>query len=57
MNKIGRMQKRHLVCDKSHKEDTKHPDPQINIEPSTKSLKRGTVITSEKRTPHNWHMP
>ena len=38
---------------KSHKEakDTKHPDPRINIEPSTKSLKRGTVITSEKDTP------
>ena len=36
---------------KSCKEDTKHPDPQINIEPSTKSLKRGTVITSEKDTP------
>ena len=25
--------------------------PQINIEPSTKSQKRGTVITSEKDTP------
>ena len=36
---------------KSCKEDTKHPDHQINIEPSTKSLKRGTVITSEKDTP------
>ena len=36
---------------KSHKEDTKHPDPRINTEPSTKSLKRGTVITSEKDTP------
>ena len=36
---------------KSCKEDTKHPDPRINIEPSTKSLKRGTVITSEKDTP------
>ena len=45
--------KKTLVYDKSHKEarDTKHPDPQINIEPSTKSLKRGTVITSEKDTP------
>ena len=42
-----------LGHDKSHKEakDTKHPDPRINIEPSTKSLKRGTVITSEKDTP------
>ena len=42
-----------LGYDKSHKEakDTKHPDPRINIEPSTKSLKRGTVITSEKDTP------
>ena len=27
------------------------PDPRINIEPSTKSLKRCTVITSEKDTP------
>ena len=26
-------------------------DPRINIEPSTKILKRGTVITSEKDTP------
>ena len=42
-----------LGYDKSCEEarDTKHPDPQINIEPSTKSLKRGTVITSEKDTP------
>ena len=42
-----------LGYDKSHKEakDTKHPDPRINIEPSTKNLKRGTVITSEKDTP------
>ena len=42
-----------LGYDKSRKEakDTKHPDPRINIEPSTKSLKRGTVITSEKDTP------
>ena len=39
--------------DKSHKEtkDTKHQDPRINIKPSTESLKRGTVITSEKDTP------
>ena len=42
-----------LGYDKSRKEakDTKHSDPRINIEPSTKSLKRGTVITSEKDTP------
>ena len=42
-----------LGYDKSCKEakDTKHPDPRINIEPPTKSLKRGTVITSEKDTP------
>ena len=31
--------------------DIKHPDPRVNIEPSTKSLKRGTVISSEKDTP------
>ena len=39
--------------DKSHEEarDTMHPDPQIKIEPPTKSQKRGTVITSEKDTP------
>ena len=43
--------------DKSRKEarDTKHPDPQFNIKPSTKSLKRGTVITSEKDTPQPAH--
>ena len=37
---------------KSHEEarDTMHPDPQVNIEPPTKSQKRGTVITSEKDT-------
>ena len=42
-----------LGYDKSHEEarDTKHPDPQISIEPPTKSQKRGTVITSEKDTP------
>ena len=42
-----------LGYDKSRKgaKDTKHPDPRINIEPSTISLKRGTVITSEKDTP------
>ena len=28
---------------------------EINIEPSTKSLKRGTVITSEKDTPQPAH--
>ena len=46
-----------LGYDKSRKEakDTKHPDPRINIEPSTKSLKRGTVITSEKDTPQPTH--
>ena len=42
-----------LGHDRSCKEtkDTKHPDPRINIEPSTKSLKRGTMIASEKDTP------
>ena len=42
-----------LGHDRSPKEtkDTKHPDPKINIEPSTKGLKRGTVIASEKDTP------
>ena len=42
-----------LGHDKSCEEarDTMHPDPQINIEPPTKSQKRGTVITSEKDTP------
>ena len=46
-----------LGYDKSHEEakDTKHPHPRINIEPSTKSLKRGTVITSEKDTPQPTH--
>ena len=46
-----------LGHDRSHKEakDTKHPDPRINIEPSTKSLKRGTVIASEKDTPQPTH--
>ena len=49
--------KKTLGYDKSCKEakDTKYPDPQINIEPSTKSLKRGTVITSEKDTPQPTH--
>ena len=39
-----------LGYDKSHEEarDTMHPDPQINIEPPTKSQKRGTVVTPEK---------
>ena len=39
--------------DRSHKEtkNTKHPDSGINIEPSPKSLKRGTMIASEKDTP------
>ena len=48
-----------LGHDKSHEEarDTKHPYPQISIEPPTKSQKRGTVITSEKDTPHNQHVP
>ena len=42
-----------LGHDRSRKEtkDTKHPDPKINIEPSTKGLKRGTMIASEKDTP------
>ena len=42
-----------LSHDRSRKEtkDTKHPDPRINIEPSTKHLKRGTIIASEKDTP------
>ena len=49
--------KKTLGYDKSHEEarDTKHPDPQVNIEPSTKSLKRGTVIISEKDTPQPAH--
>ena len=39
-----------LGYDKSHEEarDTMHPDPQIKIEPPTRSQKRGTVVTSEK---------
>ena len=42
-----------LGYNKSREEarDTKHPYPQFSIGPSTKSLKRGTVITSEKDTP------
>ena len=45
--------KKTLGYDKSREEarDTMHPDPQISIEPPTKSQKRGTVITSEKDTP------
>ena len=31
--------------------DTMYPDPQIKIEPPTKSQKRGTKVTSEKDTP------
>ena len=49
-----------LGYDKSHEEarDTMHPDPQINIEPPTKSQKRGIVVTSEKeKVPHDHHMP
>ena len=50
-NKISK--EKTLGHDRSCKEtkDTKHPDSRINIEPSTKGLKRGTVITSEKDTP------
>ena len=46
-----------LGHDKSYEEarNTMHPDPQINIEPPTKSQKRGTVITSEKDTPQPAH--
>ena len=42
-----------LGHDKLRKEakDTKYPDPRINIEPPTKSLKRGIVIASDKDTP------
>ena len=49
--------KKTLGYDKSHEEarDTMHPDPQISIEPPTKSQKRGTVITSEKDTPQPAH--
>ena len=49
--------KKTLGHDKSHEEarDTMHPDPQIGIEPSNKSQKRGTVITSEKDTPQPAH--
>ena len=54
VDKQNRMSKeKTLGYGKSHKEakDTKHPDPRINIESSTKGLKGGTVITSEKRHP------
>ena len=46
-----------LGHDKSRKEakDTKHPYTQFSTGPSTKSLKRGTVITSEKDTPQPAH--
>ena len=46
-----------LGYDKSHEEarDIMHPDPQINIEPPTKSQKRGRVSTSEKDTPQPSH--
>ena len=46
-----------LGHDRSRKEikDTRHPDPRIGIEPSTKSLKRGTVNTSEKTPPQPTH--
>ena len=46
-----------LGHDKLHEEarDTMHPDPQINIEPPTKSQKKGTVVTSEKGTPQPAH--
>ena len=46
-----------LGHDKSHEEarDTMCPDPQVNIEPPTKSQKRGTVDTSEKDTPQPAH--
>ena len=37
------------LCEEAR--DTKHPYPQVSIEPPTKGLKRGTVITSEKDTP------
>ena len=45
--------KKTLGHDKSYEavRDTMHPDPQVNMEPPTKSQKRGTVITSEKGTP------
>ena len=46
-----------LGHDKSHEEarHTMHPDPRADIEPPTKSQKRGTVITSEKDTPQPAH--
>ena len=46
-----------LGHDKSHEEarDTMYPHPQINVEPPTKSQKRGTVIISEKDTPQPTH--
>ena len=50
----NRMSKEKILDhDRSCKEtkDAKHPDPRINIESSTKGLKRGTMIASEKDTP------
>ena len=50
----NRMSKEKILGhDRSPREarDAKHVDSRINIEPSTKSLKRGTMITSEKDTP------
>ena len=46
-----------LGHDKSHEEarDIMHLDPQINIEPPTKSQKRGTVVISGKDTPQPAH--
>ena len=53
MNKNRMNTEKTLGYDKSCEEtrDTKYLYPQINIEPPTKSQKRGTVITSEKDTP------
>ena len=50
MNKIEMNKEKTLGHDKSCEDtrDIKHPYPQIGIEPPTKCLKRGTVITSEK---------
>ena len=49
--------KKTLGYDRSQKEarDTKHPVLQFNIKPTTKSLKRGRVITSEKDTAQPAH--
>ena len=50
MNKNKMNAKKTFGYDKSCEEarDTKHPDPQINIEPPTKSQKRGTMVTLKK---------